>query len=286
MRIAFLGLGRMGAGMAAHIVRGGHELTVWNRSPGKAGPLVELGAAEAPGVKAAVAGADAVVLMLFGAESNREMLAQVVGAAPDGALIIDSTTIGPDAAREFGEQCAAAGLRYLDAPVAGTVGPARDGTLGILVGGADADFAAAQPLLTLWGDPAKIRHLGPVGAGNAAKLVLNMSIGVAMAGLGEALRLAADLGVDETAALGLLDSGPFGWTLGQKRQMLIARDASPTSFSLDLLAKDLDLAVNAGHRPLPVTASALELTREAAHHGHGEQDYAALSVHLIEAAGD
>ncbi|HEV7209794.1 MAG TPA: NAD(P)-dependent oxidoreductase [Mycobacteriales bacterium] len=283
MRIAFLGLGRMGAGMAAHIVRAGHELTVWNRTPGRAGPLLELGATEAASVPAAVENADAVVLMLFGPDANREVLAQVVGAAPANALVIDSTTIGPDAAREFGETCAAAGLRYIDAPVAGTVGPARDGTLGILVGGDAADFAAAEPLLALWGEPSKIRHLGPIGAGNAAKLVVNMTLGVAMAGLGEALRLAADLGVDEQAALALLGSGPFGWTLGQKKQMLAARDASPTNFSLELLAKDLDLAVHAGERPLPVTASALGLAREAAEHGHAAQDYAALGVYLVDA---
>jgi len=120
MRIAFLGLGWMGAGMAAHIPGAGHELTVWNRTAGKAGPLRELGASEAGDVADAVTGAHAVVLMLFGAQANREVLAQVVGGASKGALIIDSMTIGPDAAREFGEQCAAAGLRYLDAPVAGS----------------------------------------------------------------------------------------------------------------------------------------------------------------------
>jgi len=210
-------------------------------------------------VAGAVTGAHAVVLMLFGAQANREVLTQVVGGATKGALIIDSTTSGPDAAREFGEQCAAAGLRYLDAPVAGTVGPARDGTLGILVGGADADFAAAQPLLTLWG---------------------------ALPRFATSARWERATPPSWCSTWASVWPWRGSWTLGQKRQMLIARDASPTSFSLDLLAKDLDLAVNAGHRPLPVTASALELTREAANHGHGEQDYAALGVHLIEAAGD
>src|SRR6195952_5191674 len=121
MRVAFLGLGRMGSAMAHHVLEGGHELTVWNRTAGKAGDLVSAGAREADSVEAAVKDADVVVLMLFGPDSVREVLQQVGDAAPQGTLVIDSTTIGRDAAEEFGALADSKGLRYVDAPVVGTV---------------------------------------------------------------------------------------------------------------------------------------------------------------------
>src|SRR5437763_10659452 len=126
-RVAFLGLGRMGLPMAAHVARAGHQLTVWNRSPGKAGSLVELGATEARTVASAVTGAEVVVLMLFGPDAVRAVLSDVVDNAP-GALVLDSSTIGPESAHEFAKACHAKGLRYVDAPVAGSVKPANEGT--------------------------------------------------------------------------------------------------------------------------------------------------------------
>jgi 3-hydroxyisobutyrate dehydrogenase len=191
MRIAFLGLGRMGAAMAGHVRDADHDLVVWNRTP-KEFP----GATVAESVADAVQGVDCVVTMLFGPDSVREVLDEVAAAAPEGALIIDSTTVGPEASRSFAVTAAAAGLRFIDAPVAGSVEPATRGTLGVLAGGSDEDYAGARPLLELWGDPAKVQHVGPVGAGSALKLVVNQGTGVVAAGLGEALALAARLGVE------------------------------------------------------------------------------------------
>src|SRR3954469_18196548 len=116
MRVAFLGLGRMGVAMARHVV---------------AAERAAAGAVEAKTVADAVGEADAVVLMLFGPDSVREVLPDVLAAAPDGVLVVDSTTIGPDAAHEFAALCSAQGARYVDAPVAGSVAPATAGTLGV-----------------------------------------------------------------------------------------------------------------------------------------------------------
>src|SRR5690349_18938712 len=124
MRVAVLGLGRMGAAMAPHVLAAGHELHVWNRTPGRADELVAAGAVEEKTVGDAVAAADAAVLVLFGPESVREVLPDVLAAAPRGVLVVNCTTIGPDAAHAFGAACTAAGARYVDAPVAGSVGPA------------------------------------------------------------------------------------------------------------------------------------------------------------------
>ena len=280
MRVAFLGLGRMGVAMARHVLDAGHELVVCNRTPGKAGDLVSAGATEAASPKAAADGADAVVLMLFGPDSVRDVLPQVLR---EGLLVIDSTTIGPDAAREFGKLATEAGARYVDAPVAGSIGPATEGTLGVLAGCDDADWPDAEKLLHLWGDPAKVRRVGAVGSGSALKLVVNQGIGVLAAGLGETLRLSTELGLDRGLVLDVLGAGAYGWTLNQKRSMLEASDYSGTQFSVDLLAKDLDLAVHAARdAELEVTRAVLDAARKTIDAGHAGEDYAAIIGHLAD----
>ncbi|MDQ1711939.1 MAG: 3-hydroxyisobutyrate dehydrogenase [Frankiaceae bacterium] len=280
VRVAFLGLGRMGAPMAAHVARAGHELTVWNRTPGRATDLVALGAREAANVADAVRDAEVVVTMLFGPDAVREVLGQVAEAVPAGGLVIDSSTVGPAVAHDLGKALRAKGIGFVDAPVAGSVQPAIDGTLGVLAGGSADDYATAEPLLRLWGDPARVRHLGPVGAGSAMKLVVNLTLGVAMGGVGEALRLAGDLGVDRTAALDVLAAGPLGTTVGTKRAMLDSGDFTPTGFSLDLMTKDLALALDAADGDLALTRAALAAAREATAAGHGSDDYAAIAGHI------
>lgn len=285
MRVAFLGLGRMGAAMAGHLLDGGaaagRELVVWNRTPGKAGALLAAGAREAASPADAARKADVVVLMLRGPDDSREVLlgtAGVAAGAAAGTLVINATTIGPTAARELAAAAAARGLRYIDAPVAGSVAPAREGTLGVFVGASEADFRAAEPLLRLWGDPAKIRHTGEAGTGSAMKVVVNLALGITMAGLGEALRLAGDLDIARTSALDVLSAGPFGWTIGQKRPMLESGAYVPTGFSL--MAKDLRLCLQAATHDLPTTAAALAQAEAAIAAGHAEDDYAALAGYV------
>ena len=281
MRVAFLGLGRMGALMAGHVLSGGHDLVVWNRTPGKAAALVERGAREAPSITAAVSGADIVALMLFGPDSVREVLREVCAAAPPGTLVIDSTTVGPEAAREFAATATAAGLRYVDAPVAGSVGPAADGTLGVLAGGAQGDVDEALPVLSLWGAPDRVRRIGEVGSGSALKLCVNQSLGVLAAGLGESLRLGRELGLERELLLEVLGATGYGWFLGQKRPMLDSGDFSATTFSIDLMVKDLRLAVDAAHGALPVTAASASAAASAADAASG-QDYAVVTLHVAD----
>lgn len=283
MNVAFLGLGRMGAAMARHVLDAGHDLRVWNRTPDKAAKLVAAGATPAASPAAAARGADVVITMLADPDAVWEVLLGPDGVA-DGAaedtLVIDASTIGAAAAREIAAELTKRKLRYVDAPVLGSVGPARDGTLAVFAGGTAADYAEAEPLLRLWGDPAKVRRVGEVGSGSAVKLVLNLTIGVATAGVGEALRLAADLGVERQLALDALAAGPLAATVGSKRTMLEEEDYSPVGFSLDLLAKDLGLVLDAVHGDLPVTESVRAAVQEAITAGHGDDDYAALAGYL------
>src|SRR3954452_3808661 len=280
MRVAFLGLGRMGVAMATHVLAAGHELTVWNRTPGKAGELVATGAREAKTPSEAVHGADVAVLMLFGPGSVREILPQLLR---EGLLIIDSTTIGPEAAHEFGRLATAAGARYVDAPVAGSVEPARAGTLGVFAGADEADWPEAEKLLQLWGDPAKVRRIGPVGTASALKLVVNQGLGVLAAGLGEALRMGTELGLDRQTVLDVLEQGAYAFTVKQKRALLEDGDYSATRFSVDLLAKDLELAVGSVRdAELEVTRAALDAARQTIAAGHSGDDYAAIIGHLAD----
>ena len=280
MTVAFLGLGRMGFLMAQHVLSAGHDLVVWNRTPGRADDLVAAGAREAGSAREAVAGADRVVLMLFGPDAVREVLPDVVAGASPGALVVDSTTIGPDDAREFAATCASGGLRYVDAPVAGSTAPAADGTLGVLVGGSERDYDDAVPLLRLWGAPERVRRVGDVGAGSAMKLCNNLALGFTIAGIGEALRLGADLGLERSAVLDVLGGGALGWMVGAKRPMIDADDYTGTTFSLELMAKDLALAVAAADGPLAVTEAVLAAARDALDAGHTGEDFAAIAGHL------
>jgi 3-hydroxyisobutyrate dehydrogenase len=280
-KVALLGLGRMGVPLAAHVARAGHDLTVWNRTPGRAGPLVELGATEAKSVEDAVAGAEVVVIVLFGPDAVRAVLPRVVSAAP-GALVLDVSTIGPEAAHEFARTCVAAGLRYVDAPVAGSVKPATDGTLGVFLGGAPEDVAVARPLVELWGDPQRVVHVGGVGSANALKLCVNQGLGVMAAGVGESLRLGRDLGLDREVLLRALSQTAYGWFLGQKLSMVQDGDFSDTTFSIDLMAKDLALAMKAADSDLSVTRAVLAHAHDALEAGHAGEDYSAITGHVAD----
>lgn len=278
MKVAFLGLGRMGVRMAHHILAAGHELAVWNRTPGRAGELTARGAGEAADPAAAVRGADACVLMLFDPASAANVLAEVIPAAPPGLLVINCTTVGPAAAREQGSVALAAGLRYLDAPVIGTIGPAEAGTLRVLVGAAEADLAAARGILETFGDPGRIDHVGPVGAASALKTVFNLGLAEATAAAAEVLRYGTELGVDRSLLLSELATGPLGFIVEYKRAMLESGDYSTPAFTVAGLAKDVRLATESVAGRLPIAEATLALTAAATRAGHAEHDFAALAA--------
>lgn len=279
MKVAFLGLGRMGRLMAGHLLDAGHDLTVWNRSAGKDDDLVGRGARSAPSPALAAAEADVVVTMLFGPDSVREVLLgvdSVASSALPGTLVVDSTSIGPEAARALGDELGRHGLHYVDAPVVGSLAPAAAGMLAVLAGGSEADVERARPLLECWGDPDKVRHVGPVGAASALKLVVNLPLGITAQAMGEALALADDLGIDRAVATAVLSGGPLGWFLGQKGEMVRSGRYEPTTFSLELMAKDLSLAVEAASGPLPAAQDSLRTVQSGVAAGRGGEDYSAI----------
>ncbi len=283
MRVAFLGTGRMGLPMARHVLEAGHELVTWNRTADRAAPLVAAGATSAATPADASAEAEVIVLALFGPDSVRSVLDGpdgVLAGAVDGALVLDTTTIGPSDARGFEALAKQHGLRYVDAPLFGSIEPAEAGTLATYVGGSVEDVAVARAVLDCWCDPAQVTHVGPVGAGAAVKVVRNMAHGIATAGIGECLRLAADLGVPRDLALEAVSNGPFSWTYGWRGREIAERDHTTVVFSLDLMTKDLALAVQEAARPMPVSVAALEQAQAAQAAGRGSEDYGALADYV------
>lgn len=275
MRIAFLGLGKMGQLMAGHLISEGHDVAVWNRSSGKAGELVARGAREFPTPADAVRHAEAVVVMVFDAAAVRSVLE--ASDLPSGILVIDASTTGPTEAIAIAASLATTGVRYVDAPVTGSTPVAAMGALGVLLGGPADDVAVARTVVGAWGDPAKIRHVGGIGAGQAMKVVMNLSLGLAIEGVGECLALASTLDLDRGMALDVLAGGPFGFTLGQKQPMIAARDFSSPTFTVDALAKDLRLAAALGAGG-PATTGAVASADRAQSEGHGGDDYSAIAL--------
>jgi 3-hydroxyisobutyrate dehydrogenase-like beta-hydroxyacid dehydrogenase len=280
-RIAFCGLGRMGAHMAGRLLDAGHHVTVWNRTPARGTPLVERGAHEAGTPAAAASGAEVVFTMLADPPALEQVAlghaGLAAGMAP-GATLVEMSTVGPDAVRSLAARLPA-GVDMLDAPVLGSVPQATEGTLKIFVGGEEAVFDRCRALLETMGTP---RLLGPLGSGAAMKLVANSTLGALMCGLGEALALADALGLDEGQVLDILVESPIGVTARGKRP-LIESGEYPPNFSLALAAKDLGLVTAAAEQAglrLRLAPGARAWLEEAAAAGLGDLDYSAVIAQM------
>ncbi len=284
LRVAFLGLGTMGAPMAANIRARGHALAVWNRSPGRAQPLVDAGARLASSPADAARGADAVVLMLadpLAVHSVVDGAEGVLAGLQQDALVIDMSTVDVATARATDAKVRARGGRFVVAPVSGTRKPAVDGKLVIMAGGDPADVARARPLLECMG---RVVAVGGVGQGMAAKLVLNGLGAHMMTGFSAMLVLAARLGLDLAAMLEVIGGGAFSSPLyTSKAPRMLARDFS-ADFTLKLMHKDqeLVLATAAEHGyPMPTLAAIRDVLQEAIAAGYGDGDLSGV-VRLFE----
>ncbi|WP_417479550.1 3-hydroxyisobutyrate dehydrogenase [Maricaulis maris] len=194
-RIAFIGLGNMGSGMAANLVKAGHEVHAFDLSADAVAQAVGQGAVAASSAPDAVTGSDAVVTMLPAGKHVRGVYeGQIFEAAAPGTLFLDCSTIDVESARHVGGLAVDKGFRFVDAPVSGGVAAAQGGTLTFMVGGSESDFAAAEPILDAMGKA--VIRAGDVGAGQAAKICNNMLLAITMIGTCEAFALAEKLGLD------------------------------------------------------------------------------------------
>jgi 3-hydroxyisobutyrate dehydrogenase-like beta-hydroxyacid dehydrogenase len=275
----------MGQSMATNMVKAGHEVTVWNRTPGK---LVE-GAGMAPTPAAAALGAEVVWLcvsdtaavekVLFGPEGVEQSLAE-------GAVIADSSTISPSSTVQFAERVRTRGASYVDAPVTGSKIGAANATLIFMVGGEEASIDRLGPLFAAMGK--KVFRMGETGKGQATKLAMNLQIALIFEGFAEALTLATKLGVDPQQLLSLIDSTMVrSGVVEYKGPFVLRRDFTP-NFPLRLMHKDIRLALAAAKEArvkLPALETVEEIYEMATEDGHQDLDYAATLTLLEKWAG-
>ncbi len=278
MKIAFLGLGRMGRELVAHILDAGHEVTVWNRTASAASSSAERGATVAATAADAVAGSELVITVLFGPDTVREIV--IDGGLPFGERVgwVDVTTVSPADATAFAEWAASRGILYAHSPVIGSLGPARAAALGVLLGGEPDAVALAQPIVSLWADPARLRVFGSAGPAATAKLVANLAVGVTMQGLVEALRLGHSGGMTTEEVLAGLAGTALGTVAATKGDTVRNGTFHDTQFSANLLNKDLRLMLHTSQYPLPAVVAVYESLENARRAGHGEDDFAVIAA--------
>ena len=288
-RVGFAGMGTMGAAMAANLARAGFPLTVWNRTPGRAAAVVELGASEAATPAELAAAVDVVVVCLSDTPDVEAVLFGPGGLAAGvraGSLIVDCSTISPGASEGFAARLAAGGVGFVDAPVSGGSEGALQGTLTIMVGGTEADVERARPILAAMGRT--ITHMGPVGAGQATKAVNQVILCGAYLGVAEGIVLALKAGLDVEKVVAALSGGAAqSWVLANRSGRMIADDY-PLGFKISLHRKDLAIALELARRvgaSLPVTALAAEIENGLVAKGHGDDDISALARAIREWSG-
>lgn len=289
-RVAFLGLGIMGAPMAATLSRAGFELTVWNRTAERARSFAAEHDARAAATPAEAAReADVLITMVVDGPQVREVLCGESGALEGlaaGSLVIDMSTIAPDASVEIGELVRARGVGFLDAPVTGSRPKAEDGTLTIMVGGDERDFIRAEPVLVALGE--LIVHVGPQGHGSTVKLINNTLAATNAAALAEGLVLARAAGVDTAALRRVVGAGSGNSAIfALKAGPMLEHDFEPL-FKLEHLLKDVRHCL-AQARALGVDSSVAEAARlryeKALEKGLGGEDFAAVMEVVERSSG-
>ncbi|GAA0798450.1 NAD(P)-dependent oxidoreductase [Spirilliplanes yamanashiensis] len=276
-RIAFIGLGIMGAPMAANLLKAGYQVAVYNRSPGAAERLAALGARPATGVADAVRGADVVITVLPDTPDVEAVFEEILAAGAPGLLHADMSTIDPGASRAMAARAAEDGLRALDAPVSGGEQGAIEGALSIMVGGEAADVAYARPVLEAMGST--VVHVGPSGSGQTVKAANQLLVAGIIELVAEAIVLVEASGVDPEPAVRVLAGGLAGnRILDRKAAGMLARDFTP-GFRVDLHHKDLGIvlaAARAAGVTIPLGALAAQLMGALRAQGHGGSDHTAL----------
>jgi 3-hydroxyisobutyrate dehydrogenase len=288
-RVSVLGLGTMGGAMAANIARAGFPLTVWNRSPGRAGPVLDLGAAKAQTPGAAASASDIVLLCVSDTPDVEAVLFGDDGVhvgARDGLLVIDTSTISPGATRGFAGRLAEAGVGFVDAPVSGGSEGAQKGTLSIFVGGENADVERARPVLEAIGKT--ITHVGPVGSGQAVKAVNQVILAGAYLGVAEGIVLALKAGLDVEQVVAALSGGAAqSWVLTNRSGRMIENDY-PLGFKVALHRKDLGIALELARETgtvLPISALCEQIEAGLIGRGYADDDISAVARTIRELSG-
>ena len=279
-RMAILGLGIMGAGMASRLLSAGFPVAVYNRNPDKAGPFSNAGALVAGSPREAASQAEIIISMVADDIASQGVWLGENGAlagAARGSLLIECSTLTVGWIKELSAAAMQRGCEFLDAPVTGTKPHAASGELLFLVGGSASALATAQPVLSVLGR--ETVHLGPTGSGALLKLINNFMCGVQAASFAEAVSLIEAGGLDRAKAEAVLTSGAPGSGIVKRAAASAAANDFTPNFRLRLMAKDLGYAIDeASHRGLQLqtASSALALFKQAIVKGHGDEDFSAV----------
>jgi 3-hydroxyisobutyrate dehydrogenase-like beta-hydroxyacid dehydrogenase len=284
-KLAFLGLGVMGFPMAGHLQKAGHSVTVYNRNAAKAAAWVaKHGGASAPTPAAAAAGADIVLACVGNDDDLRSIVYGKDGALAGmkaGAIFVDHTTASAEVARELDKAAAEKGLAFLDAPVSGGQAGAENGQLGIMVGGADATFAKAEPVLKIYAKALTL--MGPAGAGQLTKMVNQICIAGLLQGLSEGMNFAVKAGLDTDKVLSVITKGAAGsWQMENRAKTMVAGKFD-FGFAVDWMRKDLSICLAEAKNNkarLPATALIDQFYATVQARGGGRWDTSSL-IHLL-----
>lgn len=280
LKIGWVGLGNMGRPMAFNILKAGYELTVFNRSKDKEQELVAAGASSANSLQELASHCDIVFTMLSDDSAVKSVYSDTDGllsGSRPGALMIDMSTVAPETSRHLSTLCSNKQVSFLDAPVSGSVQPARDGKLIILVGGDAQDFEKAKSVLEVLGKLAL--HLGPVGAGSSAKVAINYLLAINIQAVAETVLFAEQNGINKGDMLTIINEGACGNGIIKLKTPSIMADSFPAAFALKYIVKDLKLAKEAGLNA-PLSVPLLNTFEAAAGDGLGEEDLMAVIKYL------
>jgi len=289
MKVAFIGMGTMGIGMALNILKARHEVIVHNRTREKEESLAAEGAQCAASPKEAAAGAEIIVICVSDTPDVEGIVLGdegVIHGAPEGSIVVDMSTISPAATRRMAEMLAEKGVGMLDAPVSGGSEGAQNGTLSIMVGGEAAVFKKALPILETMGKT--ITHVGPIGAGQVTKAINQIVIAGTYLTMAEGLAIGMKAGLDMEKVLGAIGGGAASsWVLHNRGQNVID-NTYPLGFRLSLHHKDLNIALETA-RELGVTLPATELVAQIEtgliERGFGDDDVSAIARAIREQPG-
>jgi 3-hydroxyisobutyrate dehydrogenase len=282
MEIAWIGTGIMGAPMARRLLQAGHRVRVHNRSAEKARALSADGATVVADAAECARGAEAVFIMVSDTPDVEGVVAKLEPVLARGQLVIDMSTIAPDAEREIAARLEKSGIAYLDAPVSGGETGAIEGTLAIMVGGDEAAFKRTQPLFEHLGK--RVTHMGPAGAGQTTKLANQIAVAVTLEAAAEALLFARQGGLDPAKVIEAIGAGAAGsWQLNNLGPKIVAGDYRP-GFFVQLMRKDLRLVAEAAQEQglaLPGLALMTSMFNAASALGH-DRDGTQSVAHALD----
>ncbi len=282
MKVAVIGLGTMGAPMAANLLKSGCQVVVHNRTSGRDEALVLQGAARAESPREAASGADAVVVCVSDTPDAEQVILDpakgVIAGVARGGLVIDCSTIAPAAARRIAARLAEKGAGFVDAPVSGGSEGAIKATLAIMCGASDDDFRRAKPVLEKIGR--SIVHVGPVGCGQIAKAVNQIVIAGTYQAIAEGLCFAKKAGADPARVVAAIENGAAQSWVMANRSKNMRDDRYPLGFRVRLHRKDLAIALQTAREvglPMPVASYVAAVEDGLIAQGHGDEDMSALA---------